>query len=116
MSKIEIDKNTKGLRIARAVEVWRRGRNGMRYIDPTHIYGRVDRDMPHVVLNKNVANRFYINDFSNLSKNLKKDIINEFEQCSSSERRVIYLVDSQFNRPRQNNRRNGRNNNRNNNR
>lgn len=116
MSKIEIDKNTKGLRIARAAEVWRRGPNGMRYIDPTHIYGRVDRDMPHVVLNKHVANRSYINDFSNLSKTVKEGIVNEFIHCPANERRVLYLVGSQFNRPRQNNRRNGRNNNRNNNR
>lgn len=97
MSKTEIDNDTKGLRIATAHEVWRDGPRGANFVDPGHIYGRIERGLPHVVLNKYPANRYYINDFSNLPKRLKKDIIGDFANCSVAERRVLYIVDSQFN-------------------
>ena len=116
MSKIEINKNTRGLRVVGVEEVYRRTGQGFRIIDPTHVYGRIEREYPHIVLNRTNNCRTYKDDFSKLSTRVKSDVVDRFNNHGRHNRRVLYLVDSQFNRPRQNNRRNGRNNNRNNNR
>jgi len=120
MSKIEINKNTRGLRIATSDEVFT-GRNHRVLRDPTHIYGRIETEQPHIVLSRNSRNRRYKDDFANLSKSVKTEVVDQFNNHGRHNRRVLYLVDSQFNQPAQNNTRvprnpRNRNNNRNNNR
>ena len=120
MSKIEINKNTRGLRIATSDEVFT-GRNHRILRNPTHIYGRIEREYPHVVLTRSNRNRTYKDDFSKLSTCVKKEVVDRFNNYGTHNRRVLYLVDSQFNQPVQNNTRvprnpRNRNNNRNNNR
>lgn len=119
MSKIEINKNTRGLRVVGAEEIYRRTRQGLRIIDPTHVYGRIEREYPHVILNRTNNCRTYKDDFANLSTRVKNDVVDQFNNHGRHNRRVLYLVDSQFNQPVQNrvprNPRN-RNRNRNNNR
>ena len=121
MSKIEINKNTRGLRVVGAEDVYRRTRQGFRIIDPTHVYGRIEREYPHVVLNRSNSRRTYKDDFSKLSTRVKSDVVDQFNNHGRHNRRVLYLVDSHFNQPAQNNTRvsrnpRNRNNNRNNNR
>ena len=121
MSKIEINKNTRGLRVANTNEVYRRTRRGYVLNDPNHIYGRIERVTPHIVLTRSNRNRTYKDDFSNLSTSVKREVVNQFNNHGSHNRRVLYLVDSHFNQPAQNNTRvprnpRNRNNNRNNNR
>ena len=121
MAKIEINKNTRGLRVAYAEDVF--GRNGnQRYLrNPNHIYGRIERITPHIVLTRSNRNRRYKDDFSNLSTSVKREVVDQFNNHGSHNRRVLYLVDSHFNQPAQNNTRvprnpRNRNSNRNNNR
>ena len=120
MSKIEINKNTRGLRIATSDEVFT-GRNHRVLRDPTHIYGRIEREHPHIVLNRSNNCRTYKDDFSKLSTRVKSDVVDQFNNHGRHNRRVLYLVDSHFNQPAQNNTRaprnpRNRNSNRNNNR
>lgn len=105
MSKIEINKDTRGLRVVTSDEVFT-GRNHRILRDPMHIYGRIEIEQPHIVLSRNNRNRRYKDDFANLSKNVKTEIVDQFNNPGRHNRRVLYLVDSQFNRPRQNNNRN----------
>lgn len=127
MAIIQTEKETRGLQVRTSAQVFYRDRNGReRLRNPGQVYGRIERCRSHLVINKNRERIEYKNDFSKLSNDLKKEIVDQFNNHGSHNRQVLYLVSSRFDRPAQNNtrapgnprRRNprSRNSNRNNNR
>lgn len=107
MAIIQSEKDTRGLQVRTSAQVFYRDRNGReRLRNPGQIYGRIERCRSHFVMNKNRDRTEYKNDFSKLSLNVKREVVDQFNNHGSHNRHVLYLVTSRFDRPRQNNNRN----------
>lgn len=95
--KKEFNKSIRGLKVKESREVFGH-RNGKDYLrNPELIYGRVDKEVPGVICDRTVNGLKYLDDFANLSKTNKKEIIDKFYNLGNSHnRKVLYLVKSEY--------------------
>lgn len=66
-----------------------------KYINPTKIYGKVDRNYMNVILSKR-AKGGVVEDFHNLPKAYKNKIVEFFRKKQNSGRQVLYLVSKDY--------------------
>ena len=95
--KKEFNKSIRGLKVKESREVFGH-RNGKDYLrNPELIYGRVDKEVPGVICDRTVNGLKYLDDFANLPKTNKKEIIDKFYNLGNSHnRKVLYLVKSEY--------------------
>lgn len=91
MSRLFRDKNKDliNLDVVTADKVWNSGFKT--YRKDIEIFGRVDKDCSSFVSNTNLKgkNFKFVEDFSNLSKKTKNEIVKKFK---NENRKVVYLV------------------------
>lgn len=82
-------KQIRGMQLKTSEEVY--DKNSKKYINPQNIYGKVNRNYLNVVLSKN-SRKGIIEDFHNLPKRYKNQIVEFFRIKKNAGRSVVYIV------------------------
>ena len=94
--KKEFNKKITGLKLKDSSEVWFKV-GGKHYIkNPDLVYGKVEKHVPGVICEKIKNEVRYLDDFVNLPKNSKKEIIDKFYNHGKNNKQVQYLVKNGF--------------------